>query len=127
MKQLHIQGSRMDPRAQLDPEKGLIELSGYSSPDDTTSAYAPILNWIEAYKNAPREKTVLTFKMRYYNTATSKMFLNIMQSVLEIEQMPGYEVEINWYFDEEDEDMEEAAEDFEDILEHQFNKIAYNS
>lgn len=126
METIHITGSNMEPTIYLDPEKGVLEFTGYSSPDDVTESYQPVFDWLEEYMQAPKDKTTLNINMKYYNTATSKMFLTIMEEVLELEEQEGKTVEMNWYYEELDEDMEEAVEDYEEILEHDINKISYN-
>jgi len=110
------------PAVTLDPATGLFEISGKSLPEDVTSFYDPMLEWLEEYSSSPNESTNFKFKMEYFNTASSKMILDILLKLEEIHEA-GKEVLISWYFPEDDEDMEEAGEEYADIVDVPFEQI----
>ena len=126
MKIVKIDGSQMEPDVLLDPANGIIEFSGYSSPNDARETFQPVIDWLEDYKQDPQQKTRVDFKLKYFNTATSKVLIPLLEAILDIEKNEGKEVELNWYYEVYDEDMEESAEDFEEIINHKINKYSYN-
>ena len=69
------------------------------------------------------------FKPRLYqetifNTASSKLLLDILM-ILEEMKDNGHDVLIKWHYPEEDEDMEEAGEEYADIVEVPFEQVSY--
>lgn len=124
MDKIKLQGTDDTPSVILDKESGVFELSGKSMPEDVATFFRPVLDWIEAYGKEPLQKTVVTIRLEYFNTASSKMILDVLMKFEEIHEN-GHEVLVNWYFMEDDEDMKEAGEEYADIVEVPFEYIAY--
>ena len=125
MEVIKIVGTDDTPSVTLDVANEIFEVSGRSLPEDVASFYEPILDWLDAYSEEAIAKTVFNFKLVYFNTASSKMLLDIL---LKLEEMyeSGKEVLIRWHFPEDDEDMEEAGEEYADIVEVPFEQISYS-
>ncbi len=119
MDRINIEGSNQTPKVILDKEANKIEISGNSLPENVQVFYTPIIQWIDEYMKEPNEKTVVEFRMDYYNTASSKMIFEILKKFDKL-YSDGNDVEIHWYFAEDDEDMEEAGEDYSSIVEVPF-------
>jgi len=124
METIKIMGTDDTPTVILDSDNDVFEISGRSLPEDVTAFYEPILNWLEDYANSPNAKTVFTFKLVYFNTASSKLLLDIL---MKLEQMheDGKEVLIRWFYPEDDEDMQEAGEEYADIVDIPFEQVSY--
>jgi len=61
-------------------------------------------------------------KLEYFNTSSSKCILDLLKRLEKINQA-GSKVSVNWYFESEDEDMEEAGEDYQAIIKLPFKMI----
>ncbi|MCG8411440.1 MAG: DUF1987 domain-containing protein [Bacteroidales bacterium] len=125
MEVIKIKGTDDTPSVILDKDNGIFEISGRSLPEDVTTFYDPILNWIESYQENANTKTVFTFKLVYFNTASSKLILDILMKLEEMHEN-GKEVLVKWYFPEDDEDMEEAGEEYADIVDVPFEQVSYS-
>lgn len=127
MQVIKIEGTDDTPKVTLDanPENPFMEISGRSLPEDVVAFYDPILEWLDEYAENPLEKTVLNIKLEYFNTASSKLLLDIL---LKLEDMhdAGNDVLVRWHFPDDDEDMEEAGEEYEDIVEVPFEQVSYS-
>ena len=119
MEALKIQATDETPLVVLDPEKNIFEFSGKSLPEDVTSFYSPVLSWLTEYNKTPKPKTTVHFKLVYFNTASSKLILDILFLLEKIHQS-GTEVLIRWYYEDADEDMKEAGEEYGDLVEVPF-------
>jgi hypothetical protein len=126
METIKIQGTEDTPKVILDKEKEIMEISGRSLPEDVASFYEPVLTWLEEYAQSPNKKTVFNFKLVYFNTASSKLLLDILMKLEEIHEA-GHDVLIRWHFPEDDEDMEEAGEEYADIVDVPFEQVSYSS
>jgi hypothetical protein len=119
METIKIQGTEDTPKVILDKDNDVMEISGRSLPEDVASFYDPILNWLDEYAEGPNGKTVFNFKLVYFNTASSKLLLDILMKLEEIHEA-GNDVLIKWHYPEDDEDMEEAGEEYADIVDVPF-------
>lgn len=124
METLRIKGTEDSPRVILDFENDLLEISGRSLPEDVNTFYNPVLSWIEEYAKNPREETVFNFKLTYFNTASSKIILDILTQFEEMIEA-GYKVLVRWHYPEEDEDMQEAGEEYADMVNVPFESVGY--
>jgi len=124
MEVIKIKGTDDTPSVILDKENEIFEISGRSLPEDVTSFYEPILNWLDEYAENPNSKTVFSFKLVYFNTASSKLLLDILMKLEEMYEN-GNDILIKWYYPEDDEDMEEAGEEYADIVDIPFEQVSY--
>lgn len=124
MDAMKIQGTEDTPNVILDAASGLFEISGRSLPEDVSSFFNPILAWIDEYGKVATSKIVFNFKLSYFNTASSKLLLDILMK-LEDFQSQGKEVLVKWHYPSDDEDMEEAGQEYADIVDIPFEQIGY--
>ncbi|MEA2042477.1 MAG: DUF1987 domain-containing protein [Bacteroidota bacterium] len=122
---IKIQGTDDTPKVILDAgSEPYMEISGRSLPEDVVAFYDPILDWLDEYTESSPDKTVFNFKLEYFNTASSKLLLDIL---LKLEQLheDDHDVLVRWHFPDDDEDMEEAGEEYADIVEVPFEQVGY--
>ena len=124
METIKILGTDDTPTVILDAENDIFEISGRSLPEDVTAFYDPILNWLDEYATGSNPKTVFTFKLVYFNTASSKLLLDILMKLEEMHE-EGKDILVKWYYPEDDEDMQEAGEEYADIVDVPFEQVSY--
>lgn len=124
MDTIKIKATDDTPMVTLDAANELFEISGRSLPEDVTAFYQPILDWLDEYASSPCKVTTFTFKLVYFNTASSKLLLDVLLK-LEAIQEAGGEVLVRWYYPEDDEDMKDAGEEYSEIVDIPFEQIAY--
>lgn len=124
MDALIIEATDETPKIVLDPANNVFEFSGKSLPEDVTSFYGPVLSWLDQYAQSPNEKTTVDFKLVYFNTASSKLILDILFKLEELTE-GGANISVRWHFQEEDEDMKEAGEEYGDLVEMPFELQNY--
>lgn len=120
---IKIKGTDDTPTVTLDAANDIFEVSGRSLPEDVAAFYNPIIDWMDKYNQSPKAKTVFNFKLVYFNTASSKMLLDILMKLEELHNS-GKEVLVKWHYTEDDEDMKEAGEEYADIVDVPFEQIA---
>ena len=124
MKALKIEARDDSPMVNLDKDQGVFEISGKSLPEDVIEFYQPIFDWIDAYAKDALDETVFSFKMIYFNTASSKVILDILMKLEGIAEQ-GKNVLIKWYALERDEDMAEAGEEYSDMVDLTFEHLTF--
>jgi len=126
MEIIKIQGGDDIPSVILDAENGIFQISGRSMPEDVTAFYDPILEWLEELTENYSNKIIFEFKLEYFNTASSKLLLDVLMKLEEMHDA-GKEVLVKWYFPDDDEDMEEAGEEYADIVDVPIELVSYES
>jgi len=122
MESLSIEGTNKTPSVNLDPESGVIEIKGRSIPENSIEFYRPIVEWLDQYAKNPNKKTIVNVQLEYFNTSSSKCILDIFKKLESLKKARN-EVVINWYYEEDDEDMLESGEDYESIIRVPFKMI----
>ena len=63
--------------------------------------------------------------MIYFNTASSKLIMDILM-ILEEMVVEGHEALIRWHSLRSDEDMQEAGQEYEEMIDVPFEHITYD-
>ena len=119
MEDIQIEGTPKTPSVELNTARGSLEIKGRSIPENSIEFYKPLIEWIESYAKAPQENTIVNIQLEYFNTSSSKCILDLFKRLEVIKK----EITINWYYEEDDEDMLEAGEDYDAIINIPFKMI----
>lgn len=117
---LRLEGSDDTPTVVLDKAGKVFEITGRSLPEDTVSFYEPVVKWIAAYSEEANPSTDFTFKLDYFNTASSKVILDMLKQLKEIKGM-----KILWYYEEDDEEILEAGKEYSEQVDVLFEFKTY--
>jgi hypothetical protein len=117
MNNLIYQGTRQTPSLNFDHQSGVMAISGRCIPESAHDFWHPVILWIEQYSGMPNKETVVRVNLEYVNTSSSKYFLDVFKMFERIHRRDGgNSVKVEWYCDEDDEDMAEVGEDFQSII-----------
>ena len=122
MEAITIEGTPKTPTIEFDATSGVVSIKGRSIPENSVEFYKPMVDWLDEYASSPKEKTEVNIQLEYFNTSSSKCILDVFKK-LEIIKNSGSNVVINWYYEEDDEDMLEAGEDYQSIINVPFEMI----
>ena len=124
MEKLFLEGTEDTPNIILDPENMTFEISGRSLPEDVVTFFQPVMEWLNELESSPIDGMTFSFKLEYFNTASSKMLLDILM-MLETIFENGNDVKVKWYYAEMDEDMQEAGEEYSELVEVPMEIVSY--
>jgi hypothetical protein len=116
----------LKPGITLDISTNKFEIYGKSCPENVVEFYQPVIDWLDQYIENPLSESIFEFRLQYYNTASSKVLFIIMQK-LETIHHSGKDVLIKWYFPEDDEALQEAGEEYDDLIDVPFELITMES
>jgi hypothetical protein len=119
MKNTFFEGTEQTPSISINLEKGEFSFAGKSYPENVNSAFAEVLSIIDAYCKKPKKSTTLNFEWLYFNTATSKIQVHIIQLL----EKSGTDLVINWICDKNFEVMIEKGNFLKEILDVNINII----
>ncbi|MEA3445952.1 MAG: DUF1987 domain-containing protein [Bacteroidota bacterium] len=120
MKNMYKGGTEKTPEIFFDAKKGLFRIKGRSIPENSIEFYKPFMEWLDKYAEPPGKKTTVDIQLEYFNTSSSKCILDIFKK---LERLNNANVSINWHYESDDEDMIEAGEDYQSLIDIPFNMI----
>lgn len=125
MDPLFIEHTKVTPRIVLDESKNTYRISGRSIPADATVFYLQADKWTEKLTTSFAGKQIdFDIKLDHLNTGSVRSILSILSKLLKMESK-GVTVNVNWHYEEDDDDIRDKGEEMSLILEHTFNYIPY--
>jgi hypothetical protein len=121
MEELRISATKNTPEIILNPE-GIILIKGRSIHENVTDFFEPVEDWISAYITVPAEITSVDMNLEYFNSASAKVFIHILQKITYV-KLKHKKFIFNWYYEEGDDDILERGEYFASVLDVMFNFI----
>ena len=122
MKNLEQEGSFKLPSLSLNANSGVLELAGKSIPERTSEFYDPVLAWMDEYIQSPKEETIFNVKLEYCNSSSTRYLMDIFERLERIFK-EGKKVTVNWYYEEDDEDMLDLGQSYSAPLTIPINMI----
>lgn len=122
---LTIKPTSNSPFIEFDPEIGSLTIIGQSHPEDPQEFYQDLVDVIEEYCNNPKLQTKVIVNLEYMNTGTSRVMYNVFRK-LETIVDEKREVEVQWRYDDDDEDMQDAGVIFSELTKLKFKMIGVN-
>lgn len=127
MEALKLELTDNTPKIVLDHTKHELEFEGDSRPEDVQKFFQPVMNWLNDYEGYVQSAGDVTlnanFKLEYFNSSSAKYIMDIILKLGKIAEPGNVTLNINWHYDEMDEDMLDAGEEFEDMLDVEFNFV----
>jgi len=118
MEGLEIAATDRTPAVSFDFDKHHLKISGESYPEDVSAFYHPIFEALDASLAGLGDGSCrFDFELIYFNSSSAKAIMMLMEKLDEA-AANGAEVEVYWYYDEEDDTMRELGEEFGEDLEH---------
>jgi hypothetical protein len=111
------------PKIVFNAETGEISVIGSAIMDNAEAFFAPFIAKVEEYAKVPKENTVLNLNLKAINVAASKRILFLLFCLQEFKS-EKYSVTVNWFFNEENEDIRDLGEDYNFMVNLNFNFIA---
>ena len=125
MQSFSLEQTSKTPYVQFDPSTGKFEMKGKSIPENSKLFYVGMFEWLDQYITAPAASTTLDVQLDYFNTSSAKCVIDLFKKLEMIEKNGSGKVTINWHYNEDDGDMQEAGQDYQSIVKVNFNLISF--
>lgn len=122
MAKFQIEGTEVTPTVRIDDKKGSIEITGRSTMQDPVAFYSTLVERLSGYEEHNVVFRNVNIALTYFNTSSSKWIYQIFKSLENLYQKNNG-MQINWFYDEDDETIQEAGEDYQSLLRIPFNMI----
>jgi len=118
MEHIKIEATDRSPEIDFNFDANVLTIRGESYPEDVTAFYGEIIDNLESHLEGLEGGTVeFNFELIYFNSSTAKVLMGLFDTLEETAE-GAVDVVVNWYYDEEDDTMEELGEEFAEDLEH---------
>jgi hypothetical protein len=107
------------PRIEMNAEKGIFLLKGKSLPENAHLFYDPVVKWMSMYRAQANQQTNLVCKLEYFNTASSKKILEVIE---ELKAITG-NISVEWHYLVDDDDMLEIGKEYSELTKLPFTYI----
>lgn len=105
---VHILPTGNTPEVRLNPE-GSIRITGRAIDESRTKFSDQLMTWIDAYILDPADNTEVMIALEYLNSFNS-IYLSSVLRKLSMVKDKLKRLQIDWYIEEDDEDMLERGE-----------------
>jgi len=122
MESIRIEKTQKAPLFVL--KDGYIRLSGRSIPQNARQLYKICFDWIEQYIQLPSPETKVDLFFEYIDTSSTRCVVEILAKLCTIPENTNNRVEINWYYETDDEDSFDLGAYIQAHLKVPFNIIA---
>ena len=123
MENLLIEKTKNTLGVSFDVATGEFKMNGSSFPENALDFFTPVITWLQNYMLEKTEKVTATFDFEYLNSSSIKFISDIIDK-LQFYTTSGGTVEMNWYYDNDDDDMLEMGGEFKEDVDFTFNLLA---
>ena len=111
---VHILPTNKTPEVLLNPE-GIIKIKGRAIDESRTKFSEQIMIWIDAYLLNPAESTEVIIALEYLNSYNSIILASVLKKLSQVNQQ-SKKLVIQWYIEEDDDDLLERGNIFHRLL-----------
>jgi hypothetical protein len=118
MAKLEIPATDRTPEISFDFDNHHLKIKGESYPEDVTEFYNPVFSALDGYLDKlDNGNSRFEFELIYFNSSSAKAIMMLMDK-LDAAAGKGAKINIYWFYDKEDDTMEELGEEFGEDLEN---------
>lgn len=115
MAHLLIESTAKTPHINFNGQTGLFEIRGMSCSEYAFNFYKPVFDWLDNYVKNPNEKTTVNVQLKYFNTSSAKCILQMFERIGALQDQKRF-IEVNWYYERDDEQMIADGENYSVLL-----------
>jgi hypothetical protein len=122
MWKFEIPATPRTPAVTFDFAENHLKLAGESYPEDVTEFYKPVFEALDTYlARLGKGNCRFDIELIYLNSSSAKAIMMLMDK-LDAAAANGASIEVFWYYDREDDTMQELGEEFgEDLVNAKFH------
>jgi hypothetical protein len=129
MQKLYIGSTNTTPEINFSPDENIFIIRGTSAPEDVRALYYPVIEWIRIFVDDVLDGELPQYSstnpvrfqsdLEYFNSSSAKFLYDIFTELKRL-LLRDVKVQVEWYYDEEDPDQEEAGSDIALLVEMEF-------
>lgn len=116
-----IRATGSTPSIEMNPSKGLLEITGVSTPDDPLSFYGHIFSLVHEFEKTNNPEIMVNFGLKNITGSTTYIYI-LVKKLISLAN-DGRKVVFNWYYEKNNEKILEAGKEISEHYQHPFNFI----
>lgn len=120
---LSLEATQYSPAVKMDWQKGLIQMSGESYPENTYEFFAQIIAWLECYLASGVAPLLMELQLSYLNTSSIRAMIDLFDLLQEAND-GGRDVRVVWLYDNRNPRASELGEEFKEDYTFPFDILA---
>ena len=121
---LSIESTEKTPRVEFNNVSNELLLEGICIPELTHEFFKPVINFVHLAEESTLKNFTLTVNLHFFNTGSARYILELMKNVQKLKEK-GIAIKFKWFYNEDDEDIEEAGRSYSFILNEPFEMIPF--
>jgi hypothetical protein len=117
MKKLSIEPTKTTPLVEFDPQTNEFLLQGVCLPEEPIILFKRIVEYTHEYISTNPVNLTVNVKIEFFNTASSKLFLELLKII----SANIKNVVVNWFYEEDDDDILDFWKDLKSFIPVTFN------
>jgi hypothetical protein len=126
MENIYVEKTKKTPLIHINLKENKFLIKGPSFSENIIDIYNPIIDWID--DNIPNLDIELTCEL-YFTVLNSASHKKIFQILIRLNSYldSGKKIKVQWFYDEDDEDIMEMGEDLTELINIPFDIIPVNN
>lgn len=115
---MKIESTKNTPEITWEPSQGIFTVVGKSFPENSKKFYTPIYDWID------QQSFPAQFRIKIHlDYVSSSSIIGLYQLIKKFDALlsKGISIEIDWLYDEDDDDMFRVGEDYQKLTSIKIN------
>jgi hypothetical protein len=121
LKEIKIAATKETPAFELDPA-GIIKIQGRSMNGYKSEPYRALERWIDRYICNPAELTRVDIFLEYFSSTNLKVYTSLLSKIGSV-KMKNKKLVVNWFYEEDDDDIRELGNYISSQVNIEFNII----
>jgi hypothetical protein len=117
-----VEATERTPKVEYSDTANELFLEGICIPELTHDFFKPIISFVHEAGETGIKRFTLIVKLHFFNTGSARYILELMKNIQKLKEK-GIQITFKWYFNEDDEDIEEAGRSYAFILDEVFEMV----
>ena len=122
---MQIDATEKTPKVLFNKDTGELSMEGVCIPELTHDFFKPIISFVTSLDVATLKNFTLTVNLHFFNTGISRYILELMKTIQKLKEK-GVAIKFKWYYNIDDEDIEEAGRSYSFILNEPFEMVSFS-
>lgn len=127
LKPLLIQDEKHSTHIEFDNKTNSMVMKGHTIPANAHIFFGSIKKWTDIYLKTNPPEITLTISFEYLHTGASRQVFEFMRMLNEWAITNKKKFNVNWFYEEDDDDMQQQGIDFSAVLKMKFNFDSFSS
>ena len=102
-------------------EKGILEISGISIPENADAFFQPLYEWLDAVIKHHKGPLTVRINLTYFNTSSVRHLLIIIKGLIAAFRD---QLKVQWIYESDDEEIRERGEQLSEVVKFPFEFVA---